>query len=263
MNCKGGHFLTQDLGVFDAPFFSISPSEAKSMDPQQRLLMECVYECMENAGTPMEDFVGSQTSCYVGNFSRDYYDLMDRDMETAPLYASTGNASAILSNRISYFYDLKGPSVTLDTACSSSLVAMHLGCQSLRTGESKRTIIGSTNLILSPDIMIGMANVHFLSPDSLCYTYDSRANGYSRGEGIAALLLKPLEDAIRDNDTIRAVIRGTTCNQDGKTSGIMMPSRPSQERLIRTAYDTAGLDLSTVGYFEAHGTGTQAGDPRE
>lgn len=233
------------------------------MDPQQRLLMECVYESMENAGIPMEDFIGSPTSCYVGNFSRDYYDLMDRDIETAPLYSSTGNASAILSNRISYFYDLKGPSVTLDTACSSSLVALHLGCQSLRSGESKRAIIGATNLILSPDIMIGMSKVHFLSPDSLCYTYDSRANGYSRGEGITSLIIKPLDDAIRDKDTIRAVIRGTACNQDGKTPGIMMPSREAQESLIRKAYETAGVDMNTVGYFEAHGTGTQQGDPKE
>lgn len=262
-NAKGGHFLAQDVAAFDASFFSIPPSEAKSIDPQQRILMECVYEAMENGGMSMEGFAGSDTSCYVGNFSRDYYEIIDRDPETAPIYSVTGNGSAILSNRISYFYDLKGPSLTLDTACSSSLVALHLAVQNLRTGESQRAIVGATNLMFNPDIMATMSNLHFFSPDSRCFTFDDRANGYSRGEGIAALILKPLADAIRDNDTIRAVIRGTSCNQDGKTSGIMLPSRDAQAELIRTAYRDSGLDMSKTGYFEAHGTGTQAGDPLE
>ncbi|KZF20978.1 hypothetical protein L228DRAFT_284065 [Xylona heveae TC161] len=262
-NARGGHFLKQDVAAFDASFFSIPPTEAKSIDPQQRILMECVYEAMENGGMTMEDFAGSDTSCYVGSFSRDYYEIIDRDPETAPLYSVTGNGAAILSNRISYFYDLKGPSLTLDTACSSSLVALHLACQSLRTGESHRAIVGATNLILNPDIIVTMSNMHFFSPDSRCFTFDSRANGYSRGEGIATLILKPLADAIRDNDTIRAVIRGTACNQDGKTSGIMLPSKEAQEELIRTAYEESGCDPKQTGYFEAHGTGTQAGDPLE
>ncbi|KAI9831662.1 MAG: hypothetical protein M1819_004728 [Sarea resinae] len=263
MNNRGGHFLKQDLGSFDAAFFSVSPTEAKSMDPQQRLLLECTYEALENGGMTIEDVAGSLTSCYVGNFSRDYYDMGSRDVETAPLHSSTGNASSILSNRLSYFYDLKGPSLTLDTACSSSLVALHLACQSLRTGESKQSVVGATNLILNPDVMVTMSKLHFLSPTSTCHTYDSRADGYARGEGITALILKPLEDAIRDNDTIRAVIRGSASNQDGKTSGITLPSPKAQEELIRTAYRDAGFDFSGTGYFEAHGTGTQAGDPLE
>ncbi|KAL9107660.1 MAG: hypothetical protein Q9227_007467 [Pyrenula ochraceoflavens] len=263
LNCRAGHFLEQDLATFDASFFQISPAEAKCMDPQQRLLLECVFESMESGGIPLEKFSGSDTSCYVGCFSRDYYEILGRDVETAPLYSSTGNASAILSNRISYFYNFKGPSVTLDTACSSSLVALHLGCQSLRAGESKCSVIGATNLVLAPDVMVCMSKLHFLSPDSLCYTYDSRANGYSRGEGIAAIILKPLADAIADNDVIRAVIRGSACNQDGKTSGITLPSQSAQETLIRDAYEAAGCDPSQTSYFEAHGTGTQAGDPIE
>lgn len=225
--------------------------------------METVYEAMESGGMSMEDMAGSDTSCYVGSFSRDYYEIIDRDPETAPLYSVTGNGAAILSNRISYFYDLKGPSLTLDTACSSSLVALHLACQSLRSGESHCSIVGATNLILNPDIITAMSNMHFFSPDSRCYSFDARANGYSRGEGIACLILKPLADAIRDNDTIRAVIRGTACNQDGKTSGIMLPSREAQEELIKTAYRDSGCDFATTAYFEAHGTGTQAGDPLE
>ncbi|KAH8736190.1 hypothetical protein BGZ61DRAFT_339395 [Ilyonectria robusta] len=262
-NAKGGHFLKQDVAAFDASFFSIPPTEAKSIDPQQRILMETVYEAMESGGMSMEDLAGSDTSCYVGSFSRDYYEIIDRDPETAPLYSVTGNGAAILSNRISYFYDLKGPSLTLDTACSSSLVALHLACQSLRSGESHRAIVGATNLILNPDIITAMSNMHFFSPDSRCYSFDACANGYSRGEGIACLILKPLADAIRDNDTVRAVIRGTACNQDGKTSGIMLPSREAQEELIRTAYKDSGCDFATTAYFEAHGTGTQAGDPLE
>ncbi|KAF5012109.1 hypothetical protein FDECE_1826 [Fusarium decemcellulare] len=262
-NAKGGHFLKQDVAAFDASFFSIPPTEAKSIDPQQRILMETVYEAMESGGMSMDDMAGSDTSCYVGSFSRDYYEIIDRDPETAPLYSVTGNGAAILSNRISYFYDLKGPSLTLDTACSSSLVALHLACQSLRSGESHRSIVGATNLILNPDIITAMSNMHFFSPDSRCYSFDARANGYSRGEGIACLILKPLADAIRDNDTIRAVIRGTACNQDGKTSGIMLPSREAQEELIKTAYKDSGCDFATTAYFEAHGTGTQAGDPLE
>lgn len=255
--------MKQDVAAFDASFFSIPPTEAKSIDPQQRILMETVYEAMESGGISMEDLAGSDTSCYVGSFSRDYYEIIDRDPETAPLYSVTGNGAAILSNRISYFYDLKGPSLTLDTACSSSLVALHLACQSLRSGESHRAIVGATNLILNPDIITAMSNMHFFSPDSRCYSFDARANGYSRGEGIACLILKPLADAIRDNDTVRAVIRGTACNQDGKTLGIMLPSREAQEELIRTAYKDSGCDFATTAYFEAHGTGTQAGDPLE
>lgn len=249
--------------MFDSAFFSIPPTEAKSMDPQQRLLMECVYEAMENGGFSLESFAGSDTSCYVGSFSHDYYEMIDRDPETAPIYSVTGNGTSILSNRISYIYDLKGPSLTLDTACSSSLVALHLACQSLRIGESRCSIVGATNVILNPDIAVGMSKVHFFSPDSRCWTFDERANGYARGEGIATLIIKPLADAVRDNDTIRAIIRGTGCNQDGKTSGIMLPSSDAQAALIRQTYKEAGLGFGQTAYFEAHGTGTPAGDPLE
>ncbi|KAI1102916.1 putative polyketide synthase [Jackrogersella minutella] len=262
-NIRAAHFLEEDISAFDAAFFSISPAEATGMDPQQRMMMESAYEAVENAGIPMEDLSGSNTSCYVGCFSRDYNEMLTHDPETSPVYVSTGNGAAILSNRVSYFFDLKGPSLTVDTACSSSLVALHLACQSLRNGESKAAIVGGTNLIFNPDVMIAMSNVHFLGADAKCHTYDASANGYSRGEGIAAIFIKPLEDAIRDNDNIRAVIRGTACNQDGRTAGIMLPSREAQESLIRSAYKNAKCDPAVVGYIEAHGTGTPAGDPLE
>jgi len=263
MNNRGGHFLEGDIAAFDAPFFSISPAEALSMDPMQRILLEVVYEATENAGIPIATFAGSNTSCFVGCFTSDYDQLAKRDVELLPKYHSIGTGQSILSNRVSFCFDLKGPSVTIDTACSSSLVAVHLACQSLRTGESTAAIVGATNAILSPDIQVGMTNLHFLSPDSTCHTFDDRSNGYARGEGIAALVLKPLDLAVRDGDTIRAIIRGTAVNSNGKTPGITLPSRDAQVALIRSAYDQAGCDPCLTGYVEAHGTGTAAGDPIE
>ncbi|KFZ15400.1 hypothetical protein V502_05628, partial [Pseudogymnoascus sp. VKM F-4520 (FW-2644)] len=263
MNLKGGHYLKEDIATFDARFFSISPAEAKSMDPMQRILLEVVYEAMENAGITLADLDGSDTGCYVGCFTDDYDGLLKRDMELSPKYHSVGIVPAILSNRISFCFNLKGPSLTVDTACSSSLVAVHLACQSLRAGESRVAIVGATNALINPEIHVGMSNMHFLSPDSTCFTFDERANGYARGEGMAALILKPLDAALRDGDTIRAVIRGTASNQDGKTAGMTLPSKDAQAELIQTAYEQAGCDPAATGYFEAHGTGTAAGDPIE
>lgn len=233
------------------------------MDPMQRLLLEVTYEALENSGVPMAKVSGSNTSCFVGCFTKDYEEMLRRDMELAPKYQSTGASQTMLSNRLSYFFNMKGPSISLDTACSSGLIAVHLACQSLRTGESSMAIVGGSNLILSPDIQIEMSDMHFLSPDSISYTFDERANGYARGEGVGAVVLKPLELALRDNDPIRAVIRGTASSSDGRTPGITMPATDAQVALIRSAYAAAGCDVSQTGYFEAHGTGTVAGDPIE
>ncbi|KAE8380488.1 hypothetical protein BDV26DRAFT_135722 [Aspergillus bertholletiae] len=263
MNVTGGHFLTQDLACFDAPFFGISPNEAKAMDPQQRMQLESAYEALENAGIPIEKVTGTKTSVYIGVFNKDYADIMCRDPETGPLYQATGNGQSILSNRISYFFNLKGPSITVDTACSSSLVGIHLACQGLRSGEAEQAVVGGTNLIFSPDIMVAMSLLGFLSPDGRSYAFDHRAKGYARGEGVATLVLKPLDKAIRDGDPIRAVIRGTGVNSDGRTAGITLPNGEAQEALIREVYQNARLDPIDTGYFEAHGTGTQAGDPME
>ncbi|KAL2004487.1 hypothetical protein VTN00DRAFT_3459 [Thermoascus crustaceus] len=240
-------------------------AEAEALDPAQRLLLECTYEALENGGIPMEKIVGSKTSVFVGSFATDYTDLLLRDPEAVPMYQCT-NASqsrAMISNRLSYFFDLHGPCVTVDTACSGSLVALHLGCQSLRAGDAKCSIVAGVNVILNHEFMITMSMMRFLSPNGRCYTFDERANGYARGEGVGCVVLKPLADALRDGDTIRAVIRGTGSNQDGKTSGITLPNPDAQEALIRDVYEAAGLHPRETSYVEAHGTGTSAGDPLE
>jgi acyl transferase domain-containing protein len=176
---------------------------------------------------------------------------------------NAGQSRAITANRTSYFFDLKGPSVTVDTACSGSLVALHLACQSLRTGDASMALAAGVNTVLSHEFMSTMSMMKFLSPDGRCYTFDDRANGYARGEGVGFLVLKPLTDALRDHDTIQAVIRGSGSNQDGRTTGITLPSGQAQEALIRDVYEAAGLDPLETEFAEAHGTGTQAGDPTE
>ncbi|GIJ86709.1 polyketide synthase [Aspergillus pseudoviridinutans] len=265
INVQGGHFLTEDVSLFDAPFFNMTSDEAAAMDPQQRLLLEVTYEGLENAGIPLPDIMGSQTSCFVGSFNADYTDLLLRDPDAIPMYQCTnaGQSRAMMANRVSYFFDLKGPSVTVDTACSGSLVALHLACQTLRTGDAAMAIAAGVNVILSHEFMSTMTMMKFLSPDGRCYTFDENANGYARGEGIGCLILKPLKDAIRDKDPIRAVIRGSGSNQDGRTPGITLPSGASQEALIRHVYSMAGLHPHDTEFVETHGTGTQAGDPIE
>ncbi|KAH8692262.1 polyketide synthase [Talaromyces proteolyticus] len=204
-------------------------------------------------------------SCFVGGFTREYDTVTANDLNDTLLYTTTGNGLTMMSNRLSWFYDLRGESLTLDTACSSSLVALSLACQSIRNSKSgsRQSLVAGSNLILVPDQMTTMNPLHFLSPDSQCFSFDDRANGYVRGEGIGVLMLKHIDDAIRDGDCIRAVIRNVVCNQDGKTPGITLPSSEAQVTLMRKAYDSAHLSTDVTGYFEAHGTGTAAGDPLE
>lgn len=263
LSCTGGHFLEEDVSAFDAPFFNITAQEAKAMDPTARMLLEVTYEAIENAGIPVDSLVGSDTSCYVGCFTRDFHEMLMRDTETSPMYAGTGTGFSLLSNRISWFYDFRGPSMTLDTACSSSLVGLHLACQGLRSGESKVAIVSGANLILSPDLAIFLSNLHMLSKEGLSRSFADGTTGYGRGEGIATVILKPVADALRDGDHIRAVIRSTGVNQDGHTTGITLPNSDAQADLIRSTYKSAGLNFVHTGYFEAHGTGTAVGDPLE
>ncbi|MCJ1395325.1 hypothetical protein MMC18_008209 [Xylographa bjoerkii] len=260
---RGGHFLSQDVAAFDANFFNISHNEALAIDPQQRLMLEVAYEAFENAGLPIESIAGTQTGCYVGNFTTDYREMLFRDPEAAPLYTVTGTGTSLISNRVSWFFDLKGPSFTVNTACSSSLVALHQACQSLRSGESSMALVGGSNLILSPEMFMFFSNQKFLSRDGLCKSFDASGDGYGRGEGVAAIILKRMDDAVRDGDLIRAVVRGTGVNQDGTTKGITLPSAEAQAALIRSTYRSAGLDVKDTHFFEAHGTGTKAGDPLE
>ncbi|KAL2849620.1 hypothetical protein BJX68DRAFT_275890 [Aspergillus pseudodeflectus] len=260
---RGGHFLEQDLAAFDAAFFNISQNEASSMDPQQRLTLEVSYEAFENAGVPIDKLSNSSTGCYIGGFTSDWREALTRDAEAAPMYTGTGVGSEFLSNRVSWFFNMKGPSLTLNTACSSSLVAFHLACQSLRTRESSMAIAGGVSVHLNPDFFMYLSNQGFLGQEGRSKTFDASGDGYGRGEGCGVIVLKRVEDAIRDGDNIRAIVRGTGVNQDGKTKGITLPNAVAQAELIKATYQSAGLDMSDTQYFEAHGTGTQAGDPTE
>ncbi|KAK8060374.1 polyketide synthase [Apiospora saccharicola] len=222
-----------------------------------------IYESMESAGIPMERAAASNTSVYAGIMFRDYHDSTSRDPETMPRYFMTGNAATMASNRVSHSFDLRGPSMTVDTGCSTTLTTLHLAAQGTRAGECDMSIVTGASLMLNPDVFLTMSNLGFLSPDGSSYAFDHRANGYGRGEGVASLILKPLEDALRDRDPIRAVIRETALNQDGRTATITAPSDEAQARLIRACYQKAGLDPGVTTYVEAHGTGTPVGDPLE
>ncbi|KAI1176151.1 hypothetical protein F4777DRAFT_578200 [Nemania sp. FL0916] len=260
---RGGHFMSEDIALFDATFFNLSAEMAATMDPQNRMQLESVYEAFENAGIPLSQVAGSRTSVFTGTFLHDYQDSQMRDPESLPRTLITGNGAAMASNRISHFFDLQGPSMTIDTGCSASLTSLHQACQSLKTGDADMSIVGGSNLMLNPDWFIALDSQGFLSPDGKSYSFDHRANGYGRGEGVATIVLKRLNDAVDAGDPIRAVIRGSQLNQDGKTETITSPSQEAQEQLIRSCYQVAGVDPREIQYFEAHGTGTRTGDPIE
>ncbi|KAJ8129976.1 hypothetical protein O1611_g3651 [Lasiodiplodia mahajangana] len=265
-NVRHSYLLDDDVRAFNAQFFGIKPVEARAMDPQQRLLLEVVYEGLESAGLTLQGLKGSDTAVYVGLMCNDYEFLAFRDLNTLPTYQATGAARSIMSNRISYFFDWHGPSVTIDTACSSSLYAVHYAAQALRSGTSRTAVACGSNLILGPENYITESSLKMLSPESRSRMWDEAANGYARGEGVATVVLKTLSAALEDGDHIECLIRETGINQDGATNGITMPSATAQADLIRQTYARAGLDPLGAGkpqYFEAHGTGTPAGDPIE
>lgn len=266
-NVRHAYLLEHDLRLFDAQFFYISNNEADSIDPQQRLLLETVYEALEAGGHSLESLRGSDTAVYVGTMGVDWNDIAIRDLDTMPRYFATGTNRAIISNRVSYFFDWHGPSMTIDTACSSSLVAVHQGVQALRTGESRVAVACGTQVILGPETFIIESKMKMLSPTGRSRMWDAGADGYARGEGVAAIVMKRLSDAIADGDEIMCVVRETGTNQDGYSNGLTVPSSKAQASMIRKTYLKAGLDLRNSDdrpqYFEAHGTGTQAGDPRE
>ncbi|KAE8385188.1 ketoacyl-synt-domain-containing protein [Aspergillus alliaceus] len=260
---RGGHFLQDDISRFDAPFFNINPAEAKAMDPQMRLLLESAYEAFENSGMTLDLLRGTDTAAYVALYNRDYEKMLLRDSEDLPFYYQTGNGEAMYANRLSYFFDLHGPSSTLDTGCSGGMVALHQACESIRHGESTQAIVGASNLILDPASMIGPSFLQFYSSDGRSKAFDQCADGYGRGEGVCTLVLKRLSTAIADGDPIRAVIKSSVMNQDGRTTGITVPSGEAQESLIHAAYVAAGLDPADTSYVEAHGAGTAVGDLTE
>ncbi|KAF2260802.1 ketoacyl-synt-domain-containing protein [Lojkania enalia] len=263
-NHSGGHFLTQDIRDFDQNFFNITPQEAAAMDAQQRILLETVYEAFESGGQRQDEIRESATSVYVAMFTRDYDRNIYKDTLDIPRYQATGTGDAILANRVSHVFDLRGPSITLDTGCSGGMVAIHQACLSLSLGESDMAVVGAANLIISPDQQVGMSNLHMLSTDGRSYPFDHRGSGYGRGEGFATFILKRLESAIAAKDPIRAIILGSAVNQDGRTiAGITYPNSAAQADLGRRLLQRLGLDPLSVAYVEAHGTGTIAGDREE
>ncbi|KAL2166565.1 hypothetical protein VTG60DRAFT_2512 [Thermothelomyces hinnuleus] len=262
-NVVGGHFLKEDVGLFDAHFFNLSAETAAALDPQFRLQLESTYEALESAGLSLQDVAGSNTAVFAGSFFRDYHESLVRDPDSLPRFLLMGTGAAMASNRLSHFFDLRGPSMSVDTGCSTTLTALHQGCQSLRTGESNMAIVGGANIMFNPDMFLAMSSMTLISKDGKSYAFDSRANGYGRGEGSATVILKRLDDALRDGDPIRAIIRESGVNQDGKTETITTPSGEAQEALVRDCYRRAGLDPAHTAYFEAHGTGTPTGDPIE
>lgn len=262
---RQGGFLAGPIDEFDARFFGMSPREAAALDPQQRVLLEVTWEAFEDAGIPLSSTVGADIGTYVGGFTFDAASLQLSDANQHLLGVSTpaGVSMTMLSARLPYTFDWRGPCFTLDTACSSSLVAFHQACVALECGECEMAVAGGVNVMFHPVATIVMSKGQFLSPDARCKPFDHRANGYVRSEGAGIVVLKPLSAAEHDGDHIYAVVRGTAVNHDGRTPGTAVPSVDAQRALIRQAYRTAGVEPDSVGYYEAHGTGTPVGDPIE
>jgi myxalamid-type polyketide synthase MxaD len=260
--CRRGGFLS-GLDRFDAAFFGISPREAPHLDPRQRLLLEVAWEALEDAGIPPLSLAGSATAVYVAVLTNDYDQLISRDPLRIELYTGTGTANATVANRLSYFLDLRGPSLALDTACSGSLVAIHLAARSLRLGEASLAIAGGVAVNLLPNGDVFFSRAGSLSLDGRCKTFDAAADGMVRSEGAGVVVLKPLARALADGDRIHAVLLGSAVNHDGRSNGIMAPNQKAQEEVLRRAYADAGVAPSQVQYVEAHGTGTRVGDPVE
>ncbi|THV53463.1 hypothetical protein BGAL_0050g00300 [Botrytis galanthina] len=263
MSTKGGYFLKDDVRKFENTFFGINNLEATYMDPQQRKLLEVIFECFESAGICLEDISGSNTGCYVGNFTMDFLVMQSRDPEYFHRYTATGMGTTILANRVNHVFNLKGPSMVIDTACSSSLVSLHTAVMALRNHECDAAVVAGANLVQLPEQHMATMKAGVLSNTSSCHTFDSSADGYGRADVIGALFVKRLSDAIRDGDPIRSVIRASAINTNGKTKGISLPSATAQEAVIRKAHEVAGLDLRKTVYIECHGTGTLVGDPIE
>ena len=257
-----GGFL-DDVAGFDAAFFGIAPREAAAIDPQQRLLLETTWEAMEDAGLPASSLRGTSTGVFVGISNSDYRRLWEAATGASGEYGLTGNAASIAANRLSYAFDLRGPSLAVDTACSSSLVAVHMACRSLRSGESSIALAAGANLLLDPEVSAAFARSGFLSPRGRCAVFSAEADGYVRGEGVGVVVLKPLRRAIADGDRVYAVIRGSAVNQDGRSNGLTAPNGPAQEAVVRAALRSAGVCPAELSYVEAHGTGTALGDPIE
>lgn len=253
-----------DLDAFEPELFGIAATEAGSLDPQQRMLLELAWSATEHASLPVAALSGTRTGVYVGQTAQDMAMLVGgRPAEQVGPYTNTGMCAAVTANRLSYLWDLRGPSVTLDTACSASLVAVHLAVRGLLGDECDLALAGGVNVLLAPEPQLGALRMTALAEDGRCRSFAAGAGGYVRSEGGGVVLLKRLADALADGDPVLAVIAGSAVGQDGRTNGLTAPSGRGQAEVIRRALDRAGIDGSQVGYVEAHGTGTPLGDPIE
>ena len=264
--CRFGAYL-DELELFDAAFFRISPVEAQLLDPQQRMMLETCWRALEDAGMDPERLKGSRTGVYAGISNNEYRGLIletaSPDEPAVSLYSVTGTSFNTAIGRVAFALGLEGPALALDTACSSSLVAIHQAVTGLQRGEADLALAGGVHAILSGRLLEMRANAGMLSPDGRCATFDAAANGYVRGEGCGIVVLKRLSEAEADGDRIWAVVRGSALNQDGASPGLTVPSGPAQEKVIEAALRRAGLQPAEVDYVEAHGTGTDVGDPIE
>ncbi|UMP06978.1 type I polyketide synthase [Amycolatopsis sp. EV170708-02-1] len=265
MTIRQGGFLPDSPEEFDAAFFGMTPRDAAGLDPQQRVLLEVTWEAFEDAGLPISTTAGTSVGTYIGGFTLDAMTLQLSESNRVLTSGSTATSVglAMLSARLSHTFDWRGPCFTVDTACSSSLVALHQACVALARGESGIAVAGGVNVMFNPVTTVLMSKGRFLSPDARCKSFDHRANGYVRSEGAGVVVLKPLSAALRDGNHVHAVVRGSAVNQDGRTPGVTVPSGEAQIAVINRAFQEAGVTPDSVGYFEAHGTGTAVGDPIE
>lgn len=259
--------LLEDIDLFDAEFFQISDREAELLDPQQRLLLETAWALLERAGRAGAAQGPNRTGVFIGASHSEYLQILWPHLREHPeamdIYVSTGNNLGLLANRLSFQLNLSGPSATIDTACSSSLVAVCQAIEALRNGSCDAAMAGGVNLLLTPEHFIAASRGGMLAADGRCKTFDQRADGYVRSEGVGLVLLRRLSDALADGDQILAVIRAAAVNHDGRTAGLTAPSGPAQTRLLLDAWRAGGVEPATIGYIEAHGTGTALGDPIE
>jgi acyl transferase domain-containing protein/tryptophanase/acyl carrier protein len=261
-NSKWGGFMNE-VDKFDPLFFGISPREAVMMDPQQRIFLQTVWEAIEDSGHKVSDLAGTRTGLFVGAATNDYVNLVNRLDIPINAYTASGNSHSVLANRVSFLLNLRGPSAPIDTACSSSLIALHRAIESIHTGSCDMAIVGGVQVMLTPAAYVSFSMAGMLSDDGKCKTFDKRANGYVRGEGCGAILIKPLAKAEADGDHIYAVVKSTAENHGGKVTTLTAPNATAQAELLVEAYRKAQVDPGTVGYIECHGTGTSLGDPIE
>eukprot|EP01034_Spumella_vulgaris_P030701 gene30701-37955_t len=253
-----------NLDRFDHKFFGLTISEAKEMDPNQRLVLEITTKALHDSGFCKASLEGRHTGVFVGMSNSDYQDVPGCGFKgSKSVYGATGGAMSVVAGRVSYLLGLHGPSMVIDTACSSALVALHQACSAIRNGECDEAVVAGVNLMLAPFVSVAYARAGMTSPDGKCHTFDESANGYCRGEGCGAIVMKRLSDAVRDGDRIYAVVKGSAVLQDGKSASLTAPNGQAQEALMRAALSDAGISAGDVSYLEAHGTGTPLGDPVE